>query len=239
VRSDLGALAERVDEIAMRALAKDREGRYPSMREMREAFRRLLVAASKVARARPIAVATNVRDDDAEKRELASLLKTGDVHAVSSCVSRLATREREAGIAAVLTLLDDPRRVAPIAETLLARDLLPSRAVMWLMAYRGSTIARALWAARSRGAAQAKRRLRFVAWMKLIGAPGHLVLQAALEELTTKADDPHRDECTEDVLSSLPTMLDDDLRAAVVPFVTSNAANVRRLATTRAAGRSR
>ena len=239
VRSDLGALADLVDEIAMRALAKEREGRYPSMREMRDAFRRLLAAASversprSEVRARPVAAGADVHDGDVERRELAALLESGDIQEVSSRLARLALREREASEAGALALLNDTSRLAPVAETLLGRDLLPSRTVTWLMTYRGEGVARALWAARLRGPAEAKRRLRFVAWMKLIGPPAHTVLRAALDELAGRPQDPHQNACTEDVLLSLPAMLDDDLRAAVVPFVTSPAASVRRLASTR------
>ncbi|MDB4933356.1 MAG: serine/threonine protein kinase, partial [Labilithrix sp.] len=233
VRSDLGALADRVDAIATRALAKQRERRYASMREMRDAFRDLADSPPSSH------VRESADDGDVERTELAALLERGDIHEVSSRVARLALREREVQAARALALLNDSSRLAAIAETLLSRDLLPSRAVTWLLAYRGAAFAGALWAARVRGPTEAKRRLRFVAWMKLIGHPGHDVLRAALGDLAGLPRSPNAIACTEDVLLSLPAMLDDDLRAAVVPFVTSTAASVRRLATTRVPRRSR
>jgi serine/threonine-protein kinase len=252
VRTDLGALAKRVDAIAMRALAKEREGRYPSMRDMRDAFRDLADAFVK-SRAHDVegAPASKIREirggqargdqarggqeRDVERRELATLLESGDIHEVSTRVERLALNEREDAAARALALLDDTSRLAPVAERLLDRDLLPSRAVTWLLAYRGASFASALWAARIRGPAEAKRRLRFVAWMKLIGSPAHGALQAALGELAGRAQDgrPNQIACTEDVLLSLPAMLGDELRAAVVPFAKSPAASVQRLAKAR------
>lgn len=222
VRSDLGVLAESVDAVAMRALAKDRDQRYATMRDMRDAFRRLHAASAAFK---------------VERSELAALLESGDIHAVSSHVARLAVREREASVARELELLDDASRLSPVAEMLLARDLLPSRDVTWLMAYRGASFAQALWAARARRPAEGKRRFRFVAWMKLIGPPAHAVLRAALDELAGHPPPADQIECTEDVLLSLPAILDDELRAGVAPFVTSPAAGIRRLATARVPGR--
>ena len=139
----------------------------------------------------------------------------------------------------LVSLTNDASRLAPVVETLLARDLLPSRSVTAFLAYRGSIIASALWTARIGAAsrpADVMRRLRFIAWMKLIGRPAHAALGAALAELHRRsADEGGANEiaCTEDVLRSLPAMPDDDLRGAAALFVTSSAASVRRLATTR------
>ena len=251
VRTDLGVIAERVDAIVAKALAKEPEGRYPRMQDMRDAFRDLARAsrrngASEVerpppseVRARRVAPRSDPNEPNVERRELATLLESGDIRGVGSRVARLRLREGEESEAGALALMNDASRLAHVAETLLARDLLPSRAVTALLAYRGAIIASALWTARIGAAsrpADAKRRLRFVAWMKLIGRPAHAVLRAALVELhMRKADDGAANAiaCTEDVLRSLPAMPDDDLRAAAALFVTSPAASVRRLAMTR------
>jgi len=248
VRTDLGALAGRVDAIVAKALAKEPEGRYPRMQDMRDAFRDLARASRRSGaieverpppsevRARRVAPRS---EPNVERRELATLLESGDIRGVGSRVARLRLREGEDLEAGALALMNDACRLAPVAEMLLARDLLPSRAVTALLSYRGAIIASALWTARIGAASRtsdAKRRLRFVAWMKLIGRPAHAVLRAALGELHVRsADDGAANAvaCTEDVLRSLPAMPDDDLRAAAALFATSPAASVRRLAMTR------
>jgi hypothetical protein len=203
------------------------------MREMRDAFRDLLEDVERCPSSEVREVRAIVDDGNVERTELAALLESGDIHRVSSRVALLALREREVDARSALALLEDGARLAPVAETLLSRDLLPSRAVTSLLAYRGASIAGALWVARVRGPADAKRRLRFVAWMKLIGPPAHDVLRASLGELAARPHGATHIACTEDVLLSLPAMLDDDLRAAVVPFATSRAASVQRLAKAR------
>lgn len=166
---------------------------------------------------------------DLEREELARALAEGDVEDVAFRVSRLVARGG-AGAARALSLLADPARLAPIAERLLGADVASSPHVERMVAQLGHSFARAFWAARIRRPATAARRMRFVTWMRAVGRPAHETLQVALVQLATRAPSASQSECTEDVLLALPRMLDDALRAAVMPLLASPDARIRKIA---------
>jgi len=164
-----------------------------------------------------------------EKRALAALLERGDVDRIASCVARLMS-QRDSDSARALMLLDEPVRLAPLAEALLAEVVSPSAHVERLMLRAGPAIARALWAARIRRPPYEARRARFVAWLRVIGPCASVPLRVALEQLGRGAASQARMECTEDLLLALPRRLDAELAQAVTSLLEAPSPRIRELA---------
>jgi serine/threonine-protein kinase len=166
---------------------------------------------------------------DGEKRALAGLLERGDADEIAARVMRLVSRDDSAS-ARALALLDDPTRLAPLAEALLADFVLPTPYIERMLARAGLAMARALWAARIRRPATEARRMRFVGWLRAIGRPADELLRVALSQLARRAPSQGQTECTEDVLLALPRELDARLAVAVEPFLSSPSPRLRELA---------
>jgi len=166
---------------------------------------------------------------EGERAAFAALLARGDVDEVAARVMRLAARGGRAASRA-LALLEDSSRLAPLAEALLAKDVLATPYVERFLVHAGPYVARALWAARIRRRSTPERRMRFVTWMRAIGRPAHELLRIALVQLASHEPNENQLECTEDVLLALPRMHSDALRSAVVPFLASPSSRVRQLA---------
>lgn len=167
---------------------------------------------------------------DPEKRALAELLEKGDIDEIAARVMRLMSR-CDSSSASALTLLDDPVRLAPLAESLLADNVMPTPYLERLLSRAGVAAARALWTARIRRPACKARRLRFVSWLRVIGRPADELLRSALADLAVRAPSRGQVECTEDLLLSLPRPIDARMAAAIDPFLASPSERVRELAT--------
>lgn len=295
-----------VDDVVMKALAKDPSHRYANMRELRLAFRQLLVklgvsipsslrgstppppaqvaadADADQSGTYPVAsghgsvrapMVSEIRDilptspraepppapapartappvggmnaeaaaavaqflaaretvADPEKRAFSQLLERGDVDEIAARVMRLMSRNDPASVRA-LTLLDDPTQLAPMAETLLSTQVLPTPYIERMLYRAGLAAARALWAARIRRPATQPRRMRFVSWLNAIGRPAHELLRVALRQLARREASPGQLECAEDIFLALPRTLDTSLALAVEPFLSSPSPRLRELA---------
>jgi len=172
-----------------------------------------------------------VRDvvDTAERRALAVLLQRGDVDEIAARVMRLSSRS-DAASQRALRLLDDATQLGPLAESLLAVEVLPTPYIERLLARTGFAGARALWAARIRRPPTHARRMQFVSWLRAIGQPGHAVVRVALGQLAGREPSPGQMECVEDLLLALPRLVDPQLAAATEPFLASPSPRVRELA---------
>ena len=172
-----------------------------------------------------------VRDvvDTAERRALATMLQRGDVDEIAARVMRLASRSDVASQRA-LTLLDDASQLAPLAESLLAESVLPTPYIERLLTRSGLAGARALWAARIRRPPTRARRTQFVGWLRAIGRPAHAVVRISLGQLARREPSQGQLECVEDLLLSLPRVVDPQLAAAVEPFLSSPSQRIRDLA---------
>jgi hypothetical protein len=254
--ADVGPAA---DDLAMKALAKDPNARFANMREMRRAFRDLvgrpasspswtsLPSDADESGSHPIAtsdfpkvrapMSSEIRElappvaaaEDAEKRALADILQTGDADEIASRVIRLLPRLDAASLRA-LALLDDPAKLMPLAEALLADFVLPTPYIEQMLHRAGLAAARALLAARVRRPSTHTRRMRFVSWMRVIGRPSYDVLHAALSRVPDRSPSIGRLDCAEDLLLSLPRPLDGRLEAVVEPYLRSVAPRLRELA---------
>ncbi len=170
---------------------------------------------------------------DTEKNALAALLVLGHAEAIAARVARLATREDSSALRA-LALVDDPSRLGPLAEILLADDVLFTPYLERLLRRAGLAAARALWAARIRRPPTEERRRRFVALLLRIGAPAEDLLRVALGQISRRAviaDGQGQVACAEDLLLALPRTLDASLVGVVVPFRRSVSPRLRALAT--------
>ncbi len=272
----LGPLGKWVDALVLEALAKDPRDRFANMRDMRHAFRDLLVHLGVVLPASlrattpppslakslpeaphpdaeesgsfpistampsttsmPVPIISDIREirrsdpaDDEEKRALAALLATGDVDEIASRVMRLMARVDTQAVRA-LTLLEDPSRLAPLAETLLNDFALPTPYIERMMQRAGVAAARALWAARIRRPPTHARRMRFVSWMRVVGRPAHDLLRSQLAELARKRPSSGQLQCAEDLLLALPRSLDSSLATSVESYLDAEAPRLRELA---------
>lgn len=165
-----------------------------------------------------------------ETRALAEVLESGDIDEIATVVTRLLARTDSPAVRA-LTLLDDPSRLAPLAEALLADFALPTPYIERMLRRAGLAGARALWAARIRRPPTHARRMRFVSWMQIIGRPATDLLRSSLGDLSLKKTPTvPQSQCVEDLLLSLPRTLDGFLRSAVEVYLDSPVPHLRELA---------
>jgi hypothetical protein len=167
-----------------------------------------------------------------EKRTLAGHLASGMVDESVAQVARLlarveTTRGRDATASEALAVLDDPKALAPFAERLLAEDIVPGPYLDRMLRRAGLAAARALWSARVSTPPSHERRARFVTWMRAVGDGAHAVLLVALARLAPQGGVQKHPELAEDVLLSVPPVLDPALASAVSPFVASPVPRVR------------
>jgi hypothetical protein len=165
----------------------------------------------------------------ADKRALAILLERGDVDEISARVVRLLARS-DAAATGALSLLDDSKALAPLAEALLALAVLKTPYIERLVARIGLAGAKALWAARIRRPSTHARRMKFVGWIRAIGQPGEELIRVLLPELVRRATTPGQIDCIEDLLLALPQTLGPRLASAVEPLLGSASPRIRELA---------
>lgn len=223
-----------VDRIVLRALEKDPASRYPSMRELRVDLKELLADGARASSPPPPvqAAAPQAFVAARETRALAELLEGGDPDAIAEHVARLGVRAgTDVAALAALELMDDPKRLLPLAESLLARDVALSPYLDRLLHRSGLAMARALWTARVRGESTEERRSRFVAWLAMLGNAARPVLLVGFKKLAT-ATHAHAD-LVEDLLLVMPRFPDPELTRAVEPFLSSRSPRVREMARAR------
>ncbi len=237
----------RVDVIIEKTLAKEREDRYSSMRDLRAALKDLLgrsltlsTIPPPLAKAPRIStvrerddaeefLAAHARTTDAEYVALDELLATGAVDAIAARVARIAAR-RDKRAQHALVLLEDATRLRPFAEGLLSEEVLPSPYLERMLQRSGRAMARALWSARVTKHATRERRARFVVWMTALGPAARDILKAGLVKLVPHAATSRHADVAEDVLLSLPLRCEDDILELVGAFARSPDARVRELA---------
>jgi serine/threonine-protein kinase len=237
----------RVDKVVMRALEKDRADRYATMREMRTALRELL---AELGHEEPGGLRRTLQTNPPPpmrprhisdihfrtvKATLAELLASGNVEKSAAHASRLIARDEASNGGDVcakesLELLDDPQTLAPIAESLLAEDLVPGPCLDRLLRRGGFAAARALWAARVAHAPTPERRTRFVTWIIAVGGGARPVLLAALRKLAPAGSTQAHVELTEDVLLAVPPGEDRDLALVIAPYEASPSPRVAKFA---------
>jgi eukaryotic-like serine/threonine-protein kinase len=250
---------ERVDEIVMRALAKERDERFASMREMRAALRDLLVELGHdeprmhptdpppPVRTRQISEVRVLPEGDApdpvreflaahalvagrDKSTLAGLLASGRVHEAATHAARLLARldanPDDATAKDALSLLDDVKGLAAIADSLLAEDLVPGPYLDRMLRRAGLAAARALWTARVADEPTSERRARFVTWLIAVGEAARPVLVAALRRLAPAGGTQAHVELAEDVLLAVPPGDDRELAQIIAPYEASPAPRV-------------
>jgi eukaryotic-like serine/threonine-protein kinase len=245
----------RVDAIALRALEKEREDRFGSMREMRAALRELIgpnahpstIPPPPGTPRAPHISEVRERDEakefsaahtfvgDPEKDAFADLLANGSIDAIAARVARIsarveASKGRDRKALGTLALLDDPELLQPFAHRLLSEDVMPSPYLERMLVRSGKAIARALWSARVTHHGTRERRARFVAWLTAVGPAARDVLRAGLNKLVPHAETGKHADMIEDVLLSLPMRCDDDIAELVAVFARSPNARVRELA---------
>lgn len=249
----------RVDDVVMRALAKDREERFATMRDMRSALRDLLSELGHDAprnihtnppppvRPRMVSEIRALPEADApspvaeflaahalvtgrEKSVLAGLLAAGKVHESATHAGRLLARlesnDRDATALDALELLDDPKVLAPIADSLLAEDIVPGLYLDRMLRRAGLAAARALWSARVAEDPTPERRARFVTWLIAVGDAARPVLLAALRRLAPAGAAQAHVELAEDVLLAVPPGDDRELSLIIAPYEASPAPRV-------------
>ncbi|MCL2726164.1 MAG: serine/threonine protein kinase [Polyangiaceae bacterium] len=186
-----------IDAVVLRALAKDREDRWPSTREFRAALRDLLDELGVEPRFFDMvpqpAISEGARNITATPSEgvmagrgalswraLAVLLERGDLEEAAALVDRFVnrldrSRGRDDGALEALRMLEDPARLAPIVQRLLTEDVSPSPYLSQFLGAAGAAAARALWAARLAAPhADCQQRSRFITWLSAIRAPAAL-----------------------------------------------------------------
>lgn len=179
----------------------------------------------------------DIRPPTRESRAFAAALAAGDVDNVGqSGAMLLAARGRNAQDSAALAWLEDPKRLAPLANALLEDDHVVTPYLETVLHHAGVAAARALWTARVTGPATAERRRRFLTALPACGAGAREIIHAALLRLAPHGDEQHHPELAEDVLLGVPAGKDAGLALALAPFLRSPAAQVRELA---AAARAR
>ena len=134
---------------------------------------------------------------------------------------------------AVSSLLLEPAVLAPIAARLLAYDEEGRDAAAELMTRAGGPGVYALYGARTKVAADQNARIAFVTTMKQYGATALPVVRAALERILERAmagTHPAAIDLAEDVLLSVPSVLDDATGRLIEQYAASTAPNLCRAA---------
>jgi eukaryotic-like serine/threonine-protein kinase len=170
-----------------------------------------------------------------EKATLAGLLASGKVDESAAHAGRLiarleASNGRDATAKDALELLDDPQTLGPIAESLLADDLVPGPYLDRMLQRAGLAAARALWSARVAHEPTPERRARFVTSLLAVGEGARPVLLSALRRLAPAGSTQAHVELTEDVLLSVATGDDRELALVIAPYEASPAPRVAMLA---------
>lgn len=167
-----------------------------------------------------------------EKATLAGLLASGKIDESVAHAARLlarveASNGRDVTATEALSVLDDPKAIAPLAERLLGEDVVPGPYLDRVLRRAGLAAARALWSARVAAPATNERRARFVTWLATVGVAGRPLLIAALSRLAPQRAVQKHADLAEDMLLAIPPGSDDALATAIVPFAASPAARVR------------
>ena len=123
--------------------------------------------------------------------------------------------------------LQDPARLAPIAERALAEH---DEAAPALLASLGLAAAHALYAARARAHPTPPVRGRFVATMRAIGAASWPLVSAALSRNAPGDSTQHDHRLAEDLLRSMPLVADEAAGGVVSKYLRWGDAAVRRAA---------
>lgn len=159
-----------------------------------------------------------------EQRELAAL---AHVIAIFRKVASDPTDARAELSARLVRTLQDPARLAPVAEHALAEhdDAAPA-----LLASLGLAAAHALYAARVRAHPTPPVRGRFVAALRAIGGASWPLVSAALQRNAPGDASQHDHRLAEDLLRSMPLVADEAAGGVVAKYLRWGDAPVRRAA---------
>ncbi len=187
----------------------------------------------------PVTLGRRIVELDGAVRILANRADVRSLQMVSAVISGLNERlengstlpaEVQDAIAGVTRLFVDPEILGPIAQRLLSTD--ESReAAAELIADARVAGAFALYGARTKLSADQVARIAFVTTMKAMGEDSLPVIRAALERIREAAlsgQHPAAMELAEDLLLSVPTVLDEVAGHVVVKYVACPVAHVRR-----------
>ena len=237
-------LPARLDIVVARAMAKEPEYRYGSMRDFRAALREVLALITDEAEptsygsgydapARsPLQSEIRTRRMEAPSTEaiaLAAAIAKGDVEGVARAGATLLARGGTDAEDALL-VLDDPARLVPLATALLDHDYAATPYLDAVLARAGSAFAWALWRARVEEPWTMARRRRFVTWMTWCGGAGREVVFGALARLQPSLHEQVHPEVVEDLLCAVPGRPDTAFAAVVGLFCGSPHPRVRSLA---------
>ena len=160
-----------------------------------------------------------------EQTELAALAQ---VIAVFRKVATDSPNDARAELSARLVrTLQDPARLAPIAERALTEQDDPASA---LLASLGLAAAHALYAARIRAHATPTLRARFVSSMRGIGAAAWPLMSAALQRNAPGDTAQHDPRLAEDLLRAMPLVADEAAGGVVTKYLRWGEPAVRRAA---------
>jgi len=160
-----------------------------------------------------------------EQRELAALAQVVTIF-TKVATDPLADVRSELS-ARLLRTLQDPAKLAPVAELALAEH---DEAAQGLLASLGLAAAHALLAARLRAQPTPTVRGRFVSALRAVGAPAWPVVTAALQRNAPGDASQHDHRLAEDLLRAMPLTSDDVIGGVVAKYLRWGDAPVRRAA---------
>ena len=160
-----------------------------------------------------------------EQRELAALAQVVAIFRKVAVDPKADARSELS--ARLVKTLQDPARLAPVAERALAEH---DEAAPRLLAMLGLAAAHALYAARLRVHPTPPTRGRFVAAMRAIGPASWPLMYAALQRNAPGDATQHDPRLAEDLLRSMPLVADDDAGGVVARYLRWGDVAVRRAA---------